>query len=1686
MAININDEALDALDAAPVEERTKFFNGLSDDERSQLADAVPAWRAKKQAVSGMSQPSPYGNKVEVNPPGDVDLTKLPLASTADEQYAPWYSRVPENPVGRAMFDMHAEAAKKLNDWKDQNIVPAVEAFQKNIGKPIADTMMAAGDDEGRPSDSYAIAGLSKKPVSIAAQGHQMSKDGFRDLSPAHEMLSRQFFSSLAGPEYVDQMSDKEKLEAINALEGNLGANGTAALLGTMHYAGQAPLLLVGAGQARQLGEVLTSTVLPEVVKNTFPTLSALAVTSAGTATEGAAIGGAQALGEKGADVGASMLGGGLLGGAVPGLGKAASLGYKGAKVAVGATLAAGTVAAVKAVDATAGLASRAVDDAVIGTKLLSKPVGAALEKTVTSGRQAAQDALVGAKLYTRPIAILTRSALGHVANEIEKFGHVLAPQDPVSALVGNVETGFHLPEGSEAPGTIRSREKALADAKLSTPFWATPIKDLKLLNPSTAAVVEGPNGGLIGRVVELRRFGAPPKYYDFPLTDVESAEKFDRYLAQNELSPQWSDAAVQNPAMGTDITERIGKYQRQMVTHISPDSVRVRSARITRIDPITPEERAMLAVKDQSGEVQQGVRPGFSYDRRTKTRPDNNVDLGFYPQDLDRPKPTGDMGSVAVTNGDGHILFVADAFDSANDITGNTEQEYWGKVAKQNLAKIGAQNRLRNGVHVPANDSVEYGAVEQHVPPTLPKERPPELPLPKPGEKAWISLAERTREEHNPVSYDEVTVVGPDPKNSANVRVKVHGDQRYDPETREYTPGHDAIVSVPANQVHPQTPPGIADLNHLQPVKTEPLPPPEPGQMTDGQISAVQSVLNLFDYIKKNNVKSGFQKVMDQLLPPHRRYSDELNEFLQRGTAAQHSRAKSEEELLKAIQARLPPGDKAIFGPAARELDLVARGKKKLSDLAPSPAREALRSLAKDLTQELQDNSAHLEALGVLPEGLSAARDAEKVEQYLANVYRAYYLKPGQWAQIAPMKHFDAAVEWIAEQHARRGSVDRLKITNELRQIMNAADPLEALRSSDISKPFASLIKRKEIPPAIRQLLGPETSGPIKVAFALANQRSMIHQIEFWNSLANTRQVDSLGRSINPYFSVGPRPDLHDVPIPHMPNKFGPAAGGFVKKEIYDALVSNVNATQAGQFWLNALGGHIKFNQTVAGGLKPYVNNNVRNIKPALLSGGLDFFHPAESAQHFKQALDLLLEWRKNPTAIGPRALVLEARKLGALPSGFGRTEAATFTKDRVFDTLKKALTEYKPEEGLSGLLDRVRQVGQKASEAYKDKAFEGTEMYDIIGDQWWKFGSYLHLRSKYVKSGMTADAAAQKAALRINTFFPNFENTAPIVQKLRGPLGAAAPYLSGAYEDIRTNGESLRMLARGDRETWENAGKAALALGGLYGSVWAARNLNGINDKMVDEALAVKSNRSSVYRPGIGMLAKPWTEADGSVQFWDMSSWIPELQYMQGHPNDHWASNLAANFLLMPFQGSAMQSVVRSGLEGTGMVTPLPGQYQARPGENRALYAMRAMFQTGLAPGFISKPFDALRKQDLVADSLGGNLGRSEEKTTLAQTAGSLLGMPEAGTVTLPSTQQIKSEQGGQAKMSPSRYGSVMEFSGDMGSYQREMQSVAKSTLPAAEKLRQIQEIAKAMREEAAHQRAVQQAIQQSKQSQQ
>lgn len=738
------------------------------------------------------------------------------------------------------------------------------------------------------------------------------------------------------------------------------------------------------------------------------------------------------------------------------------------------------------------------------------------------------------------------------------------------------------------------------------------------------------------------------------------------------------------------------------------------------------------------------------------------------------------------------------------------------------------------------------------------------------------------------------------------------------------------------------------------------LPPEEEGKFRD--LVDTARMIQHPESSWKNTAFEGLQHDMHRGAPAAQQLKQKMYSARNLGNEA---------ELANAFKQQLP--ERKFLSSADKSLEQVGLGKMSLEQFRNQHPEvgQSLIEIVKPAIDEITANEKELEARGVLAPGTSEARARGDMDKYLAASYMAHVLPKGKW--VPPTEALENALAKLEKEHP--GAPPEILQKHLDRLINNDDSTSSMIHPGAVSDRLK--VKDINLSQTTKDVLGEIHSGAIRMAFTIAQQKTLLGKLRAWDEVAMSK-----------FYSPTPKPGWAHVENSKM---FGKVADGYLDPEVAGLLKTNPIEKPSSdlEVW-KVLGQQVKANWTYRN-LNAQVNNAARNVKASIMVDGLRLHEPVQSAKHFLSALQALSNWKKSPFVTDELShFVDRARNNEALPAGMGRMEV--LAPDHVFDDLLKQLqpviTDAKGKATITSLISKLQQNpainGLRKFDQSLKHIYDGT-------DQVFKLANFMAVTERLQKRGLSMAEADAIAGRRINESFPNYEHVGNIVDKARkAPFGALAPMLSGAAEDIRNNIAYSKVLVRAATDPLERERVVSmLKQVGIIGAAAAAgqelRRLNGTSDAEVEAAKEVRSQSGQYYHPATAAL--PWKDAKGRIQLFDPSSWLPDLQYAQGNPDDALWRRIAANLITQPFQSSMSEATAKSAIARTGLVRP---QYTGQPpmeGENSPRKAIQDYMLQTMLPGTITHGYEALRKAGVV-----GTLGRNESQLTPPQAAAKMI----------------------------------------------------------------------------------------------
>lgn len=668
-----------------------------------------------------------------------------------------------------------------------------------------------------------------------------------------------------------------------------------------------------------------------------------------------------------------------------------------------------------------------------------------------------------------------------------------------------------------------------------------------------------------------------------------------------------------------------------------------------------------------------------------------------------------------------------------------------------------------------------------------------------------------------------------------------------------------------------------------------------------------------------------------------------------------------------------------LYGESADALEQVylaptseARKKawEQFKKLEPDLAEREVLVIQNFIAERDANNKVIAELLGGSVANKELMRDLGMEDMYLRKLYRNFHNKTEYFAQL------EKSQPGIIER-AKRAMIKDMggyatagEIGQTLREALHHEDVIGALRQKGTatSTNMAKILsEKKDLSPEYRALLGEETSGPIRMAATIANQRATISMLRIGKELVES--------GLAAPFPVG------DLQVPLPDNAIlGIASGTFTSPEIAKAFPVSSGAVTDGADQMalaltggmNALTGAWKASKTI---YNPgsWMMNGLRNIQGGVTSGVLDLTNLYKSAQYYFEAVRLLGQYRKDPSALGPAQDVNEARSFGTLPAGMAAVELS-HTDRRLVDAM---LRHMQAEAGTFNALTGLERAKDFIAKQGVSKHTELKVLYDTI-DNWNKLASYLYNREKFELEGLPRSSAAYMASVRVRESYPDYANPNRLAAAARkafpNSVGVVAPFLTAATEDQRIAGTVVAKAWRAarnpedpyvDRDLIPNLIKFALAFGALKTLLEKLYEYTG-GTPTETKAYKLAETRAHKSQVNFSVLA-PYYDEKGRRERFNLTPMSLLFTSLKGSDEDHPAMTLLSNVSHEVLGGNEALagSLVKNVMEGSGAITPAySGSEPYRLGEGMPDKLKRDAAQV-LLPGAVNRMLKAKQRMD-------------------------------------------------------------------------------------------------------------------------
>lgn len=414
---------------------------------------------------------------------------------------------------------------------------------------------------------------------------------------------------------------------------------------------------------------------------------------------------------------------------------------------------------------------------------------------------------------------------------------------------------------------------------------------------------------------------------------------------------------------------------------------------------------------------------------------------------------------------------------------------------------------------------------------------------------------------------------------------------------------------------------------------------------------------------------------------------------------------------------------------------------------------------------------------------------------YYHKMYKAHY-SPEEWRVNVPPKVTTEAKDWLMTNLRDPENPTMMLRPDQADEMVDSILRLQEkvdVKAEDVvrryggtSLPVSALIKRKNIPPKIRALLGPmgAEEASILVGNTVNLQLKMLANDAAFERLAGIAAND--GRPL--LIKRGPKAGL-TTPTTHGSYEvlgddaaFGRFKGALVHPDITDAIGS----MRGSDYIRGALGDYIRLWKMgkVSWNVPTHINNILGDAFFSQLAGNsplnpMNFKYFQQAGSEFSQFYGASAPVSKFWPSMGPQALPVlkEAIEDGVVIPGLINSELA-----RIYSKVQSRKPEGVWREFFHTLMENQASVNV-------------AKLYEAE-DQIHRYATYLKLRHQ----GWGRDAAR----IEVNDFFPNYETMSPLGEWMRGkrnlgPIRAGAgPFVANPFSSFQL--ELMRILGNAAR----------------------------------------------------------------------------------------------------------------------------------------------------------------------------------------------------------------------------------------------------------------------------------------------
>ena len=473
---------------------------------------------------------------------------------------------------------------------------------------------------------------------------------------------------------------------------------------------------------------------------------------------------------------------------------------------------------------------------------------------------------------------------------------------------------------------------------------------------------------------------------------------------------------------------------------------------------------------------------------------------------------------------------------------------------------------------------------------------------------------------------------------------------------------------------------------------------------------------------------------------------------------------------------------------------------------------------------------------------------SRNIGSYVNRSYRAF--DDEKWFEKVPTETLNAARRYLANQYRGQGASEQeagrladLKV-NELLKTGTAYSSMESMIAEGKlgAKDLSLLIKRKEIAPEIRALLGEYIDPRVNFAKSATKMGRLI-----WNQRFLDRvRAQGMGTFL---FEEQDRPaGATEQLAGEQSDTYAPLNGLWTFPEVAQSFRDAMGKEQMSDLYrtIVRLNGMVKYGKTV---LSP--TTAMRNWQSAM------FFSLANGHFDLTQMKKSLAAFREQVSQKATGDDLVYLRKLKQLGVVYDTPYAGEMAR-LIEDARLEELLDGKTGTGLKWL-NKINQFAQG---------------FYSFGDDFWKIIGFENEKAGLLQAGFSVSEAERMAAERIRNTYPTYSMVGRGIDWLRRfPL--AGTFVSFPSEVIRTSVNMLRLTAsdlKSDNPALQALGRKraagmAMVSAGFYALAAMTAAAFGVDD---DEEEALRDLAPDWQKNSTFLYAG--RDADGKLRYFDMS----------------------------------------------------------------------------------------------------------------------------------------------------------------------------------------------------------------------